>query len=67
MQTADQTGGRVASIVVVLLNPADSPEGGGGGIAGGCLGRANDHEVSEGDRHEKGVERCLKCYNEGIE
>ena len=24
-------------------------------------------EVSEGDRHEKGVERCLKCYNEGIE
>lgn len=24
-------------------------------------------EVSTGDRHEKGVERCLKCYNEGIE
>jgi hypothetical protein len=24
-------------------------------------------EVSEGERHEKGVERCLKCYNEGIE
>ena len=24
-------------------------------------------EVSQGDRHEKGVERCLKCYNEGIE
>lgn len=24
-------------------------------------------EVSDGDRHEKGVERCLKCYNEGIE
>jgi len=24
-------------------------------------------EVSEGDRHEKGVERCLKSYNEGIE
>lgn len=24
-------------------------------------------EVSEGDRHNKGVERCLKCYNEGIE
>ena len=24
-------------------------------------------EVSEGERHEKGVERCLKCYNDGIE
>jgi len=24
-------------------------------------------EVSDGDRHNKGVERCLKCYNEGIE
>lgn len=24
-------------------------------------------EVSDGERHEKGVERCLKCYNEGIE
>jgi hypothetical protein len=24
-------------------------------------------EVSEGERHEKGIERCLKCYNEGIE
>ena len=24
-------------------------------------------EISEGERHEKGVERALKCYNEGIE
>lgn len=24
-------------------------------------------EVSQGERHEKGVERCLKSYNEGIE
>ena len=24
-------------------------------------------EVSDGERHEKGVERCLKCYNAGIE
>jgi hypothetical protein len=24
-------------------------------------------EVSDGERHEKGIERCLKCYNEGIE
>jgi len=24
-------------------------------------------EVSEGERHTKGVDRCLKCYNEGIE
>ena len=24
-------------------------------------------EVSDGERHEKGVERCLKCYNDGIE
>ena len=22
---------------------------------------------SDGERHEKGIERCLKCYNEGIE
>lgn len=24
-------------------------------------------EVSTGERHEKGIERCLKQYNEGIE
>jgi hypothetical protein len=24
-------------------------------------------EVSTGERHEKGIERCLKNYNEGIE
>ena len=24
-------------------------------------------EVSTGERHEKGIERCLKLYNEGIE
>lgn len=24
-------------------------------------------EVSTGERHEKGIERCLKQYNDGIE